>query len=315
MKPIISDDFDHGSHSGAGKRKQNRSERIFRQAEKIAKIGSWEFVIESGRLDWSNEAFAIFGCPLELPFSLQNTLRYYPPEDRMMVAGAIEGALKNRAPFSYEAGLNAADGTFKRVKVTGEYLEGDEDSSASVIGVIQDITESFHATLALKRAADHDALTDLYNRNAFDRFLQQTLREIKITGSNAFLIMLDLDGFKDINDTFGHLVGDVVLEEISQRIVGALPANATVARWGGDEFVILTAHDMTFDEARKLGDNLLVTVEQQFEISGRKMGVSATCGLVEIDERSTGREIIHKADMALYHGKKARTGSSAFLRS
>ena len=286
----------------------NRANRVFKQAEKIAKIGSWEWDLETHELTWSEEAFAIFGSPENVPTSIEETFLYYAPEDQQKVTESVENINRHHDSFEFEAGLNAADGTFKRVKAMGEYLEADQQSPARLVGIIQDITESHHTRLALQRAADRDALTDLYNRNALDRFLQNTLGKLKKTGSNAFLLMLDLDGFKDINDTFGHLIGDVFLEKISSRIVDALPHGAIVARWGGDEFVILTAPDISLQAAKQLGDEILVSVERQFEISGRKMGVSATCGLVEIDEQSIAREIIRKADLALYHGKEREPG-------
>ena len=286
----------------------NRANRIFKQAEKIAKIGSWEWNEETRELTWSDEAFAIFGSPEIRPTSIEETFLYYAQDDQQKVTEAVANINKHQDSFEFEAGLNAADGTFKRVKAMGEYLEADQRGPARLVGIIQDITESHHTRLALQRAADRDALTDLYNRNALDRFLQNTLGKLKKTGSNAFLLMLDLDGFKDINDTFGHLIGDVFLEKISSRIVDALPHGAIVARWGGDEFVILTAPDIDLQAAKQLGDEILVSVERQFEISGRKMGVSATCGLVEIDERSIAREIIRKADLALYHGKEREPG-------
>lgn len=286
----------------------NRANRIFKQAEKIAKIGSWEWNEETRELTWSDEAFAIFGSPEIRPTSIEETFLYYAQDDQQKVTEAVANINKHQDSFEFEAGLNAADGTFKRVRAMGEYLEADQRGPARLVGIIQDITESHHTRLALQRAADRDALTDLYNRNALDRFLQNTLGKLKKTGSNAFLLMLDLDGFKDINDTFGHLIGDVFLEKISSRIVDALPHGAIVARWGGDEFVILTAPDIDLQAAKQLGDEILVSVERQFEISGRKMGVSATCGLVEIDERSIAREIIRKADLALYHGKEREPG-------
>jgi len=286
----------------------NRANRIFKQAEKIAKIGSWEWNFETLQLTWSDEAYAIFGSPEIRPTSIEETFLYYARDDQQRVTESVENIQENKDSFEFEAGLNAADGSFKRVKAMGEYLAADQQGPARLVGIIQDITESHHTRLALERAADRDALTDLYNRNALDRFLQNTLGKLKKTGSNAFLLMLDLDGFKDINDTFGHLVGDIFLEKISSRIVDALPHGAIVARWGGDEFVILTAPDISLQAARQLGDEILLSVERQFEISGRKMGVSATCGLVEIDERSIAREIIRKADLALYHGKEREPG-------
>lgn len=296
------------SSLGAGNSKLKRTDQIFRQAEKIAKIGSWELDPEAEELFWSDEVFEIFALPKATVIQASDALSYYDFEDQKLVEEGFVKALHDKSSFACEAGLNAADGTSKRVKVMGEYIAADEFSPARVIGVIQDVTETHHANLALMRAADRDALTGLYNRYAFDHLLLQAFQEVRETGSKAALIMLDLDGFKDVNDTFGHLVGDVVLEEISQRIACALPNDAIVARWGGDEFVILTSVDLILDEACQLGADLLATVERQFEISGRKLGVSATCGLVEIDGRSNAREIIRKADLALYHGKKREPG-------
>lgn len=297
-----------GSSLGARSSRLKLSDRIFKQTEKIAKLGSWEYDIITHRLSWSDEAFVIFGSPDDPPTTIEETFPYYPPEDRQHVAAAVTQILKDRIPFEFEASLNAADGTIKRMKAMGEYLEGDQHSSPRLVGVIQDITEAYQARLALQRAADRDPLTNLYNRNAFDRLLQNAFHEVRKTGSHAFLMMLDLDGFKDINDTFGHLVGDFVLTEISGRIRDARPNGTIVARWGGDEFVVLTNHGLTIEMAKQLGDDILVSLQKHFDISGRKMAVSATCGLVEIDAESSAREIVRKADLALYYGKNREPG-------
>lgn len=297
-----------GSSLGARRSRLKLSDRIFKQTEKIAKLGSWEYDIETQRLSWSDEAFVIFGSPENPPTTIEETFPYYPPEDRELVAKVVTQILQDRVPFEFESGLNAADGTFKRMRAMGEYLEGDKHSPARLVGVIQDITETYQARLALQRAADRDPLTNLYNRNAFDRLLQNAFQDIRKTGAHAYLMMLDLDGFKDINDTFGHLVGDHVLTEISGRIRDALPCGTIVARWGGDEFVILTNLGLCFEGAKQLGNDILVSLQRHFDISGRKMAVSATCGLVEIDANSSAREIVRKADLALYYGKDREPG-------
>lgn len=297
------------SHINSQSSRLSRSNRVFRQAEKIAQIGSWEFDIEANTLTWSDEAFVIFGSPKNPPLSIQDTFSYYAEEDQGKVAAAVEGIVQSGDSFVFEAGLRAADGSLKCVKAMGEYHAADKDSPARLVGVIQDITQASHTRLALQRAADRDPLTDLYNRNAFDRYLQTTLRDLKSTKSKSYLLLIDLDGFKDINDTFGHLVGDVVLEEISSRISSAAPSDAIVARWGGDEFVVLTAPDLTLEFAEQHACEILVAVQHQFDISGRKMGVTATCGLVEIHGGEIAREIVRKADLALYQGKAREPGN------
>lgn len=297
-----------GSNLGAQRSRLKFSNRIFKQTEKIAKLGSWEYEIGTRCFSWSDEALVIFGSPENLPCTIEETFHYYARDDRQRVASALNKILQDRVPFEIEAGLNAADGTVKRIKAMGEYLAGDKHSPPRLVGVIQDITEAYQARLALQRAADRDPLTNLYNRNAFDRILQNAFYEIRKTGSHSFLMMLDLDGFKDINDTFGHLVGDFVLTEISGRIRDMLPRGAIVARWGGDEFVVLTNPGLPFVAAMQLGNEILMNLQRHFDISGRKMTLSATCGLAEIDVDSSAREVVRRADLALYHGKDREPG-------
>ena len=184
-----------------------------------------------------------------------------------------------------------------------------------MVGVIQDITESHHAKIALQRAADHDSLTGLFNRHAFDRKLSATLKKQRDCGGNVALLLIDLDGFKAINDIFGHLVGDTVLEEISARILSALTPDTIAARWGGDEFAIITPLGASESEVRDLGQILIEEINQTFVISGRKLAVSATIGVACTDKAFGGKELVRRADLAMYHGKSREPGRVHFYDS
>lgn len=285
-----------------------KSNRIFAQAEKVAKMGSWELQIESGRLTYSDEGHAILGVPQDQDFTLEDSLNLYVPEDRPLVEQTVERVLTSREASGFEADIITPTGHRKRIKVEGEYLDASGDHPARLFGILQDVTESYHAQLELQRAADYDALTNLFNRQAFDRHLGKQLRRQHKTGRDFYILLFDLDGFKDINDTFGHLVGDVILEEISSRIVKAAPRNAAVARWGGDEFAVVTPLGISQEDATKLGEAIIEAISDHVDIAGRKVAVSATCGIARSGKAVAAREMLRRADLALYYGKNREPG-------
>ena len=300
--------------------KLQTSDRLFRQAERIAKIGFWELELESNSLIWSDEVYAIHEVPLHEPVDVAKAVRFYDSNDRPLVQQAVDNAILNHEPFEFEANLLSAAGHSRRVKSVGEYIPGDTTRSPRVVGVFQDITDAYRDQASLRRAAEYDSLTNLYNRYAFDRALKERLKQAGAGDQPLCLLLIDLDGFKDVNDVFGHLVGDVILEEISAQILRAVPNGTTVARWGGDEFAIITNLGTSLTEATRIGEDILSAIINQSEISGRKINISATCGLAQANKNSTAKELVHKVDLALYHGKAHELGQvhvyhSSFERS
>lgn len=285
-----------------------KSSRVFAQAERMAGIGAWELNLETGNLVYSDESCSILELPQDVSLNLGEALAMYVPEDRPLVKKALGKVMANAGPSELDAHIITAKGHRKRIRLVGEYLPASGEHPARVVGIFQDVTASYHSEMALQRAADYDSLTNLLNRQAFDRHLGEQLKTYRKSGRDFFLLLLDLDGFKDINDTFGHLVGDVVLEEISSRIVAAAPSDTLVARWGGDEFAVITPIGASPEDAAALGENLISVVSEHVEIAGTKVGVSATCGLARSGEAVVARELLRRADLALYHGKAREPG-------
>lgn len=303
------------AHLGERSDHLEKSVRTFAQAEKVAKIGSWELDIETGRLTYSDESYAILEIDPGVSVGLEAALGMYSEEDRSIIERALKMVLATHGRSDVEAHLMTPLGTRKRVKLMGEYLQPGNDQPARLVGIIQDVTEAYHARIALERAADYDSLTNLLNRQAFDRLLGHQLKTHRKSGSDFFVLMLDLDGFKDINDTFGHLVGDMVLEEISTRISGAVPSDAVIARWGGDEFAVITPMGISQEDASLIGDDLIKAISKDVEIAGRKVAVSATCGFARSGEAVVARELLRRADLALYHGKAREPGRAHEYRT
>ncbi|MDZ4306953.1 putative bifunctional diguanylate cyclase/phosphodiesterase [Allopontixanthobacter sp.] len=281
-----------------------KSSQLLKQAEKIGGIGAWELGLKSRTLQFSDQMYALSGLAAGEPIDTKRALGFYAEEDRPRINQAIRDAAITGAPFEYEADLFTADGCVRRIRCVGERLEGNENSSPRVVGVVRDISDAHHAILALKRAADYDSLTGIYNRHAFDRSLQEKIQEHRRTKQKVSLVLLDLDGFKDVNDTFGHVVGDVVLEELSARVLKVLGEDTVLARWGGDEFALLPPPGSSPMEVTSLTEAVLASIKGQVAISGQKLQLSGTAGVAWFEDGMSARELIRRADLALYEGKK-----------
>lgn len=167
------------------------------------------------------------------------------------------------------------------------------------------------AELAAARAeteynALHDALTDLPNR----RFLQHRLAEAETnrTGRSSALLHIDLDGFKQVNDTLGHSAGDQLLVEVAQRIKRAIRGGDFPARIGGDEFLILAAPNTHPWELDAMGERLIHAISRPIQLESGEAEVSASVGIALNDGRIDADELFHQADLALYESKRTGRG-------
>ncbi len=152
--------------------------------------------------------------------------------------------------------------------------------------------------------AAHDKLTGLPNRTNFDAHLARILREQKASGTNIALLMLDLDRFKQVNDTLGHQAGDDLIRSVGERIRLVVGTDVMVARLGGDEFAILAVtHNRPFD-AMAVSDRIIETIGRPFDLGHFKAHVGVSIGIVEDNAASAEpRELVRKADIALYEAK------------
>lgn len=282
------------------------AERVFCHAEQAANVGSWRIDIATKALQWSEQAHVIHGLSTYRAVSVEDAIRFYCEDDRAMVIAALRAAIDDAVPMQFETQIRRKDGTTRRIRVIGERIDID-GKPESVAGIVQDCTEEYLGHLALKRAAEHDRLTGLYNRAEFDRRLNiamQTADRQPVT-----VAVLDLDGFKEINDTLGHLAGDRVLTDLAGRFQRLVGRDVFLARWGGDEFALLFPAGTSLGEAGECAGRMIAETRRlasetsQFELLG------ATCGIARLDEVLPGEEIIRRADLALYRGKQEAPGS------
>jgi diguanylate cyclase (GGDEF)-like protein/PAS domain S-box-containing protein len=169
---------------------------------------------------------------------------------------------------------------------------------------LRDITAERELTTRLEFQALHDPLTGLANRTLFaDRFAAALERAKRTAGTGA-VIMLDLDGFKEVNDTYGHLVGDDLLRQAAHRMSGAARGADTLCRFGGDEFLYLAENLTGPDDAALVADRLRCTFDAPFVVGSRELHVNVSVGLSCWDQFSTNQDVVvNAADNALYNVK------------
>jgi Amt family ammonium transporter len=172
-------------------------------------------------------------------------------------------------------------------------------------GTATEITDELAKQQEIAHMALHDDLTDLANRNSFYRELQATLDLQKNTGELIAVFAIDLDGFKDINDTFGHDAGDALLIAVAERIRGTVRSSDIAARLGGDEFAaILRGADTNLTTLRNLSRNLVRTICEPVVFGGQEFRVSCSIGIAcAPEDGATGEELVKSADLALCEAK------------
>jgi diguanylate cyclase (GGDEF)-like protein/PAS domain S-box-containing protein len=179
------------------------------------------------------------------------------------------------------------------------------------VAFLRDVTDSRNEIVALKHQAMHDGLTDLPNRMMlFDR-LAEALEAARGDGRLIALLLMDLDRFKEVNDTFGHHFGDVLLKQVAFRLRNQLHVDDTVARLGGDEFAIVLTSALDANAVAMTARRILNSLQQPFVVEGQVLEVGASIGIALYPQHgSDARTLMRRADVAMYATKQANTGYS-----
>lgn len=195
-------------------------------------------------------------------------------------------------------------------------LRLERDANGKVLGLLavaRDMTEVYEYRSKIHQLAYFDTLTGLANRAQFNERILQELQQAAQEGSKVGVLMMDLDRFKTINDTLGHVAGDQLLCEVARRLEASVRATDTVARLGGDEFIIVAPHVRDAVELRGLADRILSTVAAPMQLEGRVLVVQASIGIaVYPDHGDATEQLVRYADGALYHAKETGRNNVQF---
>ncbi len=217
-------------------------------------------------------------------------------------------AIHTRQPFpEYRGELEVLrkDGTTVWTEVRTTRMRNAADEFIGILGVTRDISERKRVEESIRHMAQHDALTGLPNRALFSDRLQQALASAQRDARRLAVMFIDLDKFKPINDSFGHGVGDLLLRDVAQRVCACLRASDTVARIGGDEFVVLLRAAEEDAGALAVGEKIRLALGQPFELAGHRLPISASIGIALFPEHGADEiELLKNADAAMYDAKK-----------
>ncbi|MDX1541016.1 MAG: EAL domain-containing protein, partial [Geminicoccaceae bacterium] len=213
--------------------------------------------------------------------------------------------LKNWRPFRNVLSLcEDAEGIHRTVRLAGKPIFDQRGQPIGFRGTATDITAEMAAARRAQYLALHDPLTDLPNRELLNERLDQAIAAVGRRGDMAALLLLDLDHFKDINDTLGHPAGDALLKEIAIRCSACVREVDTVARIGGDEFAIVQVGIKDAADVQLLARRLLETFQQPIEINGHEVLATISIGVAMIPtDSSIGEKLLQLADIALYRAK------------
>jgi diguanylate cyclase (GGDEF)-like protein len=183
------------------------------------------------------------------------------------------------------------------------------------VALHEDVTEERRAQAKMAKLARHDTLTGLANRLLFREELEEACRGLE-QGQSFSLLCIDLDHFKDVNDTLGHPTGDALLQAVAARLMDTARGRDVVARIGGDEFAIIQAGAQTRPQAETFTQRLIKAVSQPYQIHGHKIIIGATVGIAFAPmDGSDPDQLLKYADMALYRAKSMGRGTHAFFES
>ena len=179
-----------------------------------------------------------------------------------------------------------------------------QDLSISTVWSFRDVTAKQQAEQTIKHQAFHDALTGLANRSLFDRKLALELSKSEQSQSKLAVLFLDLDHFKNINDTLGHAVGDLLLQAVVKRLLYGVREGDMIARWGGDEFTLLLLHIESLQEVTAIAQRILQALQSPFDLEGYHLHVTSSIGIAIYPDHGTDSDTLLKnADAALYKAK------------
>ena len=313
-----------GTHLDITERKEREREvymasQLLQESQKIAKVGGWELNLETGLLYWTPETYRIHETtPEEFDPSVDAGVDYFLPESRDRISQALDRAINHGESYDLELETLTTKGNKIDVRTTCNVTMKD-GAAIRLTGIFQDISEQKEtqrkleatnrnleeANFALQQSAHYDALTELPNRILLSDRMQHAMTKCIRHGQSVAIAFIDIDGFKVINDTHGHSVGDQFLREISKHLKLSLREGDTLARIGGDEFVAVMDELNDPEDSHVILERMLDAAASELTVFDKPLKVSASIGVTFYPQNDCSPDqLLRHADQAMYKAKQ-----------
>jgi len=276
-------------------------------AMQAAHDGFWEWNPISKQLKVGPRLLQILGYAEDFLPDTHAWLRIVHPDDVATYNQAVSQHLKGQSEYFYcEYRVLASDGCYHWIASRGLAVRDRKGRAFQMVGSVTDITDRRHHQEELEFLAQHDLLTGLPNRLLFAEQLGAALRAASHSGQSLAVLFIDLDRFKNINDTLGHRAGDSLLQILAKQLKAGLPAHCRLYRQGGDEFIILAEQLASSSHASELAQKIRQLISAPLAGGTNDFFTSASIGIsLYPDDASDGDTLLRQADTAMYEAKAA----------
>jgi diguanylate cyclase (GGDEF)-like protein/PAS domain S-box-containing protein len=291
------------------------SEARLAAAQRIGKIGDWLWESADARHHWSEQTRRLLGVSPETDATHERFIACVHPDDRSAVREAFDEGIRTGTGFSIEFRVGSP-GDERIVHAQGELVRGLDARPAGLAGTVQDVTERHRTEERIRRLAYFDAQTALPNRILFQERVQQAIAEARRSRRLVALLFMDLDHFKQVNDTLGHGAGDLLLGEVASRLNQAVrdtdpltrgiaePERSVLARHGGDEFIVCLSGINSAADAARVAGRILAALQAPIRLNGPEVFTTASIGISLYPQDGDDPETLLKhADAAMYQAK------------
>ena len=287
-------------------------------ATEVAKVGVWEWDLVKDILTWDGTMFGIYGVPVSsfVPYSTwKNAIL---EEDLAQAESILHGIIEHHSEATSEFRILRTDGALRYISSAQRVVLNRTGVPERVIGVNVDVTTRKESERALAKTqvqmvhlAEHDFLTGLPNQMVMRDRVEQAIKLASRNNERTAVLFLDMDGFKYINDSLGHPVGDLLLKSVASRLSKSVRESDTVSRLGGDEFIVLIPAVERPDSVTIVANRLLGAIGRPHAIQEHELHITACAGISIYPEDGLDADtLIRKADAAMYEAK--RRGRSTF---
>jgi diguanylate cyclase (GGDEF)-like protein len=299
------------------------------EVQRHALLGSWEVEISSGSLSGSDSLWDMLGIHSDsLRTSASQLMARVHRDDREVLEQLIADTIRHRSAFSLDHRIIDAEGCERIVHSQGRIRVHDDPKHLIIDGFSQDITERRRTEDRVRYLASNDSLTGLANRDAFRDALRASIRQAIRSRSQIAVLFVDLDQFKQVNETFGHRAGDTFLKNVADTLVRSirrpdvpleLPPgdhDIPIARLGGDEFCVLLEDLADPSDAGQMARSILESLARPVLVEGREILVTASIGIaIWPHDGEDGDSLLRNADSAMYHAKELGRAGFQFYRA